>query len=378
MLFAAPLRALSLVVLPGLVGTALLLTQGLLWQAAVTSIAVLVAVAFCSGFAPAVVTEEAPEADLEPAPGIAPMHELGERLLPIWTRHLETVRQHSENAINELVQRFSSLAAELEQSSKVSEQVTASSEGGIEGVFGKANDGLATVVQALKAALQERDVLLKQIDELAGFIGELDQMAQDVATIAGQTNLLALNAAIEAARAGDHGRGFAVVATEVRKLSQLSAETGDRMSGKVNCISRAIETTVQSANHARQRDCAMADNSSSTIARVLADLQEHAAALSAAAHTLTHTNLNIKTEIEQTLVHLQFQDRISQMLCHVRDNIIAVSRELQQADPGQVNVGQHLTQLEQSYAMAEERQGHSGAPPARISSAAEAADITFF
>ena len=132
------------------------------------------------------------------------------------------------------------------------------------------------------------------------------------------------------------------------------------------------------SNHARQRDCAMADNSSSTIARVLADLQEHAAALSAAAHTLTHTNLNIKTEIEQTLVHLQFQDRISQMLCHVRDNIIAVSRELQQADPGQVNVGQHLTQLEQSYAMAEERQGHSGAPPARISSAAEAADITFF
>jgi methyl-accepting chemotaxis protein len=55
--------------------------------------------------------------------------------------------------------------------------------------------------------------------EIAGFsksLADVDNIAEEISTIARQTNLLALNAAIEAARAGDAGKGFAVVAAEVR------------------------------------------------------------------------------------------------------------------------------------------------------------------
>ncbi|MGO6986971.1 methyl-accepting chemotaxis protein, partial [Rhizobium leguminosarum] len=58
--------------------------------------------------------------------------------------------------------------------------------------------------------------------EIAGFsksLADVDNIAEEISTIARQTNLLALNAAIEAARAGDAGKGFAVVAAEVRALS---------------------------------------------------------------------------------------------------------------------------------------------------------------
>ena len=72
-------------------------------------------------------------------------------------------------------------------------------------------------------------------------------MKADVASIAWQTNLLALNAAIEAARAGEAGRGFAVVATEVRMLSNRSADAGKHISQQVSQISAAIGATCQAA-----------------------------------------------------------------------------------------------------------------------------------
>ena len=68
----------------------------------------------------------------------------------------------------------------------------------------------------------------------------IDAVMNLVNDIAGTVNLLSLNAAIEAARAGEAGRGFAVVATEIRALSDQTAEATGRISNQVEALRNGV------------------------------------------------------------------------------------------------------------------------------------------
>jgi methyl-accepting chemotaxis protein len=311
--------------------------------------------------------------DNHPSQTDVAVEELATTMMPIWATQVESARNQSEEAINQLMARFGGLAYEVGQSSDVANKVVSSLEDGIDSVFGRADTGLQTVVETLEAVLKERDGLLRQINGLAEFVAELNRMSRDVATIAGQTNLLALNAAIEAARAGDQGRGFAVVAGEVRKLSQMSAETGQDMGKKVSHISSAIENAVEAAHQSRGRDNSMIDASRTTIRQILDQFRQHSDSLIDSARTLRTSNNSIQYEVSDAIVQLQFQDRVSQMLCHVRDNLHEVSAAVQQGDH---NISQHLESLEASYAMAEERQAHRSGNSKAVNE--QAGEITFF
>lgn len=303
---------------------------------------------------------------------------LGEQLFPVWAQHVETARYQTEHAITDLTGCFSNLATELRLSTEMSADVAGSLDGGMGSAFGRAETELQSVVDSLKNALQERDGLLKQINGLDTFVDELDNMAKDVATIAGQTNLLALNAAIEAARAGEHGRGFAVVADEVRKLSRLSAETGERISTKVHYIGDAIRAAVGAAQDSRGRDSKAVEKSEHTIDQVLSEFRGLGSRLVESAESLRRTNMGIQSEVEDSLVQLQFQDRTSQMLSHVRASMEGVAERMTSNGATALDVAAVMKEMEASYAMAEERNNHGKGKQKKAATTAATGDITFF
>ncbi|OIJ10361.1 hypothetical protein BKP35_14180 [Anaerobacillus arseniciselenatis] len=123
----------------------------------------------------------------------------------------------------------------------------------------QANNGQKVIEESLNGFLS----MTEDFSETKGKINSLLKEIQNVTTVVSfirdvseQTNLLALNASIEAARAGEHGKGFAVVANEVRKLSE-----------QTNTSVQKITSTIQTI----QDEAKEVDNNSDRMSRQLSE-----------------------------------------------------------------------------------------------------------
>jgi len=241
---------------------------------------------------------------------------------PVWSNHIEMARSQTEDAIHQLATRFSSLVNSIQESvsrgtggnSKSSEQTD------ILQLLAESSSGLESIIHSFRDSLVMKENLLKEIKKLGDFTEELKNMADDVGSIAEQTNLLALNAAIEAARAGESGRGFSVVADEVRTLSTRSGETGKKMREKVESVNSAISKTLSASSKYSEEDSEMVKQSEDTIQTFLQKFETAAADMSNAYNQLQEDSRVISNEISELLVSIQFQDRTSQILAHVRNS----------------------------------------------------------
>ncbi|WP_347257858.1 methyl-accepting chemotaxis protein [Methylocaldum sp.] len=302
-------------------------------------------------------------------------------VLPVWSGQIEMGRSQMEEAIVILSDRFADIAHDL-QTTVIASQEAALDIGGQAGDSGmvslltQSQNELNSVLASLKTALDMRRMAMQEILQLSHFTEELKQMAAEVANVAGQTNLLALNAAIEAARAGEAGRGFAVVADEVRKLSTFSGETGKRISERVNVINEAITSALELSEKTANQDVKLLTDSETAINRVLDQFSKAGGALCQSAEILQGKSVEIKNELSDILVSLQFQDRVSQILGHVRDDLEKLHACISEASGKEtIDAKLWLKELAQTYTTEEQRRHHPGVQPV---SSDRSANITFF
>lgn len=314
----------------------------------------------------------------------AGLDELEQEITSLWARQIDSVRGDGNRAVTELSQRFSVIVDKLGQAVEASEHSAGSDHGsrGLGAVFAHSESSLNAVTGSLRTAMGRGDEMLGSVANLAQFIERLREMAVSVSSIARQTNMLAINATIEAAHAGDAGRGFAVVANEVRNLSALSDETGREMGQQVEAISTAIHAAIAGAEAFTREDAASVANAEASIGDVLAMFRRVTGEMAHSAEALRGTGAEIRGEVAEALVLLQFQDRTSQILDHVHSNIQAFPACLHRSGEA-YRQGGHLAaidwtqlrrELESSYATLQEHHTHA----AGSETAAGGDDVTFF
>lgn len=320
------------------------------------------------------------------ANAIIGLEEVCQKAVPIWSQQIESSRQQTEEAMIDLTQRFSGLANKLEEAVSASHQAAGDLGGteskGMAAVLSESQLQLNEVLSLMHSAQENRDAMLAEIKSLTAYTLELNTMALDVAKIASQTNLLALNAAIEAARAGEAGRGFAVVADEVRNLSRLSSETAQKMSDKVDTINAGIGRVSEIAESSTARDHVSVANSEQAIEQVLTRFRQATDSLAESASLLQSESTDIHHEISNVIISLQFQDRVSQILNQVRNNMEHLSSHLNDPEqqvrtsgPIMIDADSWLADMELTYATDEQRDIHHGRS---TKPTASSADITFF
>jgi len=252
-----------------------------------------------------------------------------QNVLPAWQHHVETVKSQTETAVTQLTRSFAQVLEQFDLAG-----IGGASAGGASGaantisLLDLCERELQPVVLSLTHVIDSKDALLVNIRDLAKETLELQAMAAEVRSIAAQTNLLALNAAIEAARAGESGRGFAVVASEVRMLSQRSAETGTRIGQRVGQIAAIMNNTMAAAEEANVEDKRAVSLSGELVEHVLG----HVRKLGDSADSMHSHGMVVRKEVETLLMAMQFQDRVSQILCGVENNMALMGQTLEQME----------------------------------------------
>lgn len=289
------------------------------------------------------------------------LRSLNEAVVPVWSRHVGTARSHFSVAVDGLSSRFASMSARMRSAMECAS--------GTQGVtfhaaLAQTQGDLKNVLAELENALEVSTQQTHHISGIGTHVNRLKDMADKVGAIARQTNLLSLNAAIEAARAGESGRGFSVVAKEVRNLSEESASTASEIVGVIQTVSLAIHDAIQVQQ-------ALAGQNELVVARARANINEvvervHTMGLESISSTdaLIQEGQSVRSEIDDVLVSLQAQDRVSQILEHVINDMDRLSSQLHGQDPGGSlsDPSAWLEHLQRTYTTPEEKAAHENRP----------------
>lgn len=294
------------------------------------------------------------------------------RGLPVWTRQIQTTREASDQAVASLTRNFGDIVERLGATLAAAKHSVGGNGDGkdVLAVIRNSESQLARVVEVLQELHRSKDSILEQVRSYAG---SLQEMAADVRQIALQIRLLALNGAIEASRAGEAGKAFAVVVGEMRQLSGLSAEMGDRISKKVDAVNASLAGMFGN-DASTDAEAASIEKAGRDVESVMARFKSLTTGLADSIRTMEDEGERIREQISDALVDFQFQDRVSQILSHAAHSMSRLGTAAERRAEDSLSVEAWLGEMASRYTTHEEFDNLQG----KARGASTAQGVTFF
>lgn len=288
------------------------------------------------------------------------------QVVPVWGKQLDITREAAANGMALLLDGFSQMAGALSTlASQIEHSQVQVSPGAVDAALADDSPAQAALQQLLapsQRALDQRDAAVAQLVECSNAMQDLRQLGRQARDVGKHTRLVAFNASIEANRSGQGGSsGSQAVAGETRMLAARIAEVGEQIERVVARIDRSLtherlrgevgDTTPEELKMELDLGARLALN---RLLGAMGGALRSSGEVKAAAETLGQ-------QLEETFVHFQFGDRLSQMLDIVSKDMKGFAHWVA-ANPyaSQSDAAEWLANLEASYTMEEQRSQHHG------------------
>lgn len=323
--------------------------------------AVLLAIALVAVLGRLAMRIPAPAASLSVS--VSPLVEarLSQQVVPVWQRSVEAAKSHSARSMDLLLESFANVSGHLDKALAVGGTDPAFDAANPEDLLNRHATELDTLLATTRAAVQLKDQMFEQMQAVAAELGGMLAMARDVQSISRATHLLAMNASVEATRAGAAGAGMAVVAQEVRGLAAQSRQAGNQLAKHLSILQDRIESLRRQARRHETDDDDLQLQAEQAARQVLRAVLGSVAEATRASRELRQASRQVQVDLEKIFVGLQSQDRLSQMLTSVTDDMVRYTAWLQgHPDPAGSRPTEWLARLEASYTMEDLRTAHHG------------------
>jgi methyl-accepting chemotaxis protein len=216
-----------------------------------------------------------------------------------------------------------------------------------------------TLVRILNATLEAGEVSrraverIQQMDEAAATIRAAILQLEEISK---ENKMLVINARIEAAHAGQQGAGFAVVAVEVASQT----EKMQKVTGLVDTLASDLRTlaasTLTDLQRMSTREQERVTQCRQEVDDSLKDLRSAHGEMKDMLMGMTEDGALLASDIGSAVRGLQFQDRVSQRIAHVIEDLELIQQRVAtnsgHGSPG----GAHIDEGFSKYTMHEERE----------------------
>ena len=188
-----------------------------------------------------------------------------------------------------------------------------------------------TLVKILDATTDAGEISRRAIER----IQQMDKASQDITAalakleqIARENKMLAMNARIEAAHAGIHGAGFAVVAVEVVSQTEKSREVTATVSDLITNLRELAGSTLKDLQRMNEQDHKRVQKFRLEVDESLQEMQSAHSEMKGMLSGITDAGALLANDIGAAVRGLQFQDRISQQIAHVVEDLDTMQARL--------------------------------------------------
>jgi methyl-accepting chemotaxis protein len=196
--------------------------------------------------------------------------------------------------------------------------------------------------------IQRIDVAARQI---TGALGRLEMIASG-------NKILALNARIEAAHSETHGAGFGAVAVELSLQTDRSREVTAHLGALAEDLRALANSTVDDLQQMQMEDDRRARRCRAEVDETLVELRVTHEQMQQMLSSMTKEGAVLATDIGAAVRGLQFQDRVSQRIAHVVDDLAVVRGRMESHLGNGSNLPLLVDDAFSGQSMREERAGY--------------------